>query len=330
MMGLKRALEDAERSEPPKKNAKIDGQSLRTDPEWRLCPADRSRDASSSSSGLAFANWVAEGPDGYNHSKAPCTPLSWHIPSYWNSSEGKCTLSPPLLALHQVPSMPIISDPQLFLEIFENRPTPDLAAGRSPPNRRMNCYPKTFQKRCWSGDQRLTTHCLRILSEQFGEDNGQLVSILFDHFKSNANWRELSMIYRIDRYSSCLPSDFKKGEKLWADLWEAEWEVIFQERELFNDSLDAIYSILRWLIAFRYRLLNLFCTNKILEMKTVPGLSREISAYEVTVTKVDADNTLVEKSMVLSDKSFPPFGYLGHNFGRGTSLQSNFSGFSSR
>ena len=213
--------------------------------------------------------------------------------------------------------MPIVSDPQLFLEIFENRPTPNKGTVKLTPNRRMNNYAKSFQNRSWSGDQRLATHCLRILSEQFGEDNRQLVTTLFDHFKSNANWRELSMIYRIDRYSSCQPdltddpqpSHFKKGDKLWADLWEAEWEVIFRERELFNDSLDGIYSILRWLIAFRYRLINLFCTNRILEMSMIPSL-RKISDDHVTMTKVDADNTLIEKCMVISDKSFPPFGYL--------------------
>ena len=227
-------------------------------------------------------------------------------------------LSSPLLAYRPVPSMPIVSDPQLFLEIFENRPDPNNTGGRLPPNRRMNNYAKTFQNHTWNGDQRLATHCLRILSEQFGRDNRQLVTTLFDHFKSNANWRELGIIYRMDRYSSYhpdltdgpQPSRFKKGDKLWADLWEAEWEVIFQEREMFNDSMDGIHSILRWLVAFRYRLLNLFHTNKILEMPTIPGLLHDISTDEVTVTKVDAENTLVQKSMVNSDKSFPPFGYL--------------------
>jgi len=214
--------------------------------------------------------------------------------------------------------MPIVSDPQLFLEIFENRPDPNKAGGRVPPNRRLNNYAKRFQSHCWAGDQRLGAHLRRVLSEQFGRDNRQLVTTLYDHFKSNANWRELGIIYRMDRYSSCRPdltdgpqpSRFKKGDKLWADLWEAEWEVICQEREMFNDSMDGIDSILQWLIAFRYRLLNLFRTNKILEMPTIPGLSRDVSAGQVTVTKVDAGNTSIQKCMVNIDKSFPPFGYL--------------------
>ena len=234
--------------------------------------------------------------------------------------------------------MPIVSDPQLFLEIFENSPsTPNdnnnnnnsnnnnsnnnnkATSRKLPPTGRMNNYAKSFQNRSWSGDQRLAVRSLQVISELFGPDNRQLVTTLFDHFKSNANWRELGIIYRIDRYSTCQPdwtydphqARFRKGEKLWADLWEAEWDVIFQEREMFNDSLEGIDSIIRWLIAFRYRLINLFRTNQIFEMPIIPGLSPKfLSDDDVIVTQVDTDNTLVQNCLVINDKTCPPFGYL--------------------
>jgi hypothetical protein len=160
-------------------------------------------------------------------------------------------ISLPVSSLTLVPSMPIISDPQLFLQIFENRPTPNRAVRKNAPNRRINNYATDFQNRCSSGDNRLSTNCRRIILERFGYDNRQLVLSLFDHFKSNANWRELSMIYRMDRYVSHPPNlsedllhpPVNKADKLWADVWEAEWDVIFEEREMFNDSLGGIYSI---------------------------------------------------------------------------------------
>ena len=220
-------------------------------------------------------------------------------------------LSPP--GSPQVPSMPIVSDPQLFLEVLENKrivPTKG-SPGKVPPTRRMHNYAKRFQHRSFRGDQRRGVNLLRILQERFGEDNRQLVLSLFDHFTSNVNWRESSIIYRIDRCSSCQPdlthnpnaARFKKREKLWADLWEAEWDAIFRERELFNDSLEGIYSIIRWLVAFRYRLLGLFCTDQVLEMPAIPRLSSKFfSVDDVTLTTVDPEHTLVEKCTVISDK----------------------------
>jgi hypothetical protein len=152
---------------------------------------DGSLDASLSRS-LAFTELVEEGPHGYNHSKAQCKPLPCDMPSYWKVSEGKCNLSLPVSSLTVVLSMLIISDLQLFLQIFENGPTPNREVRKNPSNWRMNNYATDFQNHCSSGDNRLSTDCQRIISERFDYDNRQLVLSLFDHF---TNWRELSMLY---------------------------------------------------------------------------------------------------------------------------------------
>src|SRR5579871_2352397 len=101
--------------------------------------------------------------------------------------------------------MPIISDPELFMQIYETGATRADRPGKTPPNRRANNYAPGFQKRAASGDHRLSLVCQSIIEDQFGEDNARLVKSLSDHFKSNANWRQLSIIYRMDRYLNCQP-----------------------------------------------------------------------------------------------------------------------------
>ena len=165
---------------------------------------------------------------------------------------------------HAVPAMPITSDPDVFRQIYETKPTPVTGAAKSTPNRRKNNYANEFRKRAFSGNRRLAICLGEILRDQFGDDNTRLVTSLFDHFKSTANWRELAMIYRGDRYINCdnisteilqgIPT--KKSDKIWADGWEAIWDGIFEERVLFNDNLDGIYSVLESIVALRYQPLS--------------------------------------------------------------------------
>ena len=46
-------------------------------------------DARAQSEDLVYAEWVEDGPEGYNHSRAPCHPLSCNIPAIWRRRDGK-------------------------------------------------------------------------------------------------------------------------------------------------------------------------------------------------------------------------------------------------
>lgn len=83
---------------------------------------------------------------------------------------------------------------------------------------------------------------------------------------SNKNWMLLAVSYRLDRYTGWAPrtfidllnsgSDFSitlqthkekkpKGEiKYWGDIWEAWWASVILERELWNEDIEDIETIL--------------------------------------------------------------------------------------
>ena len=52
------------------------------------------------------------------------------------------------------------------------------------------------------------------MEEIFGKDNSLLCGNLFDDWISNANWKDLSISYRLDRYVGVVPQmETRESEK---------------------------------------------------------------------------------------------------------------------
>jgi len=222
-------------------------------------------------------------------------------------------------SLSGVPSLPIVSDPSLFLHIFENTSSDEenqteegstSSKDKRKPSEHHTNYTNEFHSHAVSGDQRLNDLCYNIVKEAFGWDNRVLNQVVFDHFKSNKNWRELGKIYQLERYSSYFHPAWmsaRKNEtdrrKILSDMWEALWDVIFEEREMFNDRLDGIYSIFQWLIARRYQLISHFSTNRMFRVPMLYNSPYKVSSRSFLGTDVDLNHDAVKKCELTTDKS---------------------------
>ena len=161
-----------------------------------------------------------------------------------------------------VPALPIIGEPGLFLTFFELRPrNPEQEQVRkSHNNRYRNAFSEEFRLLAFKGDRRLQYYSDDILSELLGVDNRLLIEAVAAHWNSNGSWLELTLAYGIDRYVGWRPRGYpvngcdpSKGlNKFWADIWEAYWEIIFRERELWNEGIDDLLSVLRLLMFRKY------------------------------------------------------------------------------
>jgi len=108
-----------------------------------------------------------------------------------------------------------------------------------------------------------------------------LVNSLISDWTSNENWTQLSLVYGLTAYVSCLDKTWRskfyslqqvsessdpgeekpKGNKkekseeqskFWADLWEAWWGALFAERELWKESTEDLELTLEFLIKRKY------------------------------------------------------------------------------
>ena len=190
------------------------------------------------------------------------------------------------------------------MQVFENAifDDKDRKEQGKPTRKSYSHYTTDFQGHALSGDRKLGGLCFDIVKEIFGWDNKLIALVVYDHFKSNRNWMELGMVYRIDRFSSCFDPKWMNGQKdraarqkVWADVWEALWNVIYEEREMFNDCLDGIRSIFLWLIARRYRLVSHFSTSGMFILPTICDSPRTASPYELSVTEVTTKHEAVKK-----------------------------------
>ena len=95
-----------------------------------------------------------------------------------------------------------------------------------------------------------------------------------------------------------------------ADVWEAWWGAILAERELFNDSLDGIYSVLRHLVHIRYRIIETYSTSMVVSVAPEFRLVGEVSPNKTTFKEVSRRDPLIEESAITTDEDCPVFGYV--------------------
>ena len=83
--------------------------------------------------------------------------------------------------------------------------------------------------------------------EFFGEDNSNLVNIIYEAATSNDSWRDCAIAYKLHMYVG-VPPRSQRTDKFWADMWEAYWGALFIERKLWNDDEEDLISWLRVLL----------------------------------------------------------------------------------
>jgi hypothetical protein len=193
-----------------------------------------------------------QGPDGYKHYLPKVPTRLIDLPSWLTSSPRM-----PLFLryfLTAVPPLPIISDPKLFLSIFENNDNPEqykvLRKASNITLRYLQFY----------GDRKLCQLCNQIFYCHLGTDT-TFAFHLSEKWQMNDNWRLLSAAYQLNRYLGWVPKSLGKsssigesrGERLWADIWEAWWGALCIERELWGEDLTDLATILHHLIHMCHR-----------------------------------------------------------------------------
>ena len=116
------------------------------------------------------------------------------------------------------------------------------------------------------------------------------------------------MAYGIDRYVGWRPRsdpvngcDPSKGQnKFWSDIWEAFWGVIFHEREVWNEDIEDILSILRHLIFRKYSaVIEKYSTIYVRDVNPENMLSRFIDTdhADISVKGIDRDDPYVTECL---------------------------------
>jgi len=185
-----------------------------------------------------------QGPDGYRHLPQRLPPLIIDLPSWLTSS--LCMHTSFLRSfLITVPPLPIVSDPMLFLAIFENNLEPD---DRAPIRKNSTLEMRRLQ---YLGDSKLREICDPIFYRQTGR-NYVFASSMSMEWQTNANFRFLSAAYQLHQYTGWHPEKLgdpgRDKEKFWADVWEAWWGAAWLERDLWSEGFEDLQSIQHHLI----------------------------------------------------------------------------------
>jgi len=148
-----------------------------------------------------------------------------------------------------VPPLPELSDPELFIRFHDAAVHPlPLHDGTLKNYSRFRKFIKPrFASLAKRGDAFLSVICQEIVYEFFGEENSNLVNIIFEAATSNDSWRDLAIAYKLHVYVG-MPPRSQRTDKFWADMWEAYWGALFIERKLWNDDDEDLISCLRVLL----------------------------------------------------------------------------------
>lgn len=219
----------------------------------------------------------------------------------------------------------MIGDPSIFLDFLQMEPK-TLHGRKFRGYRKNHPYCAKFMIMAHQGDIKLSMHSNSVAWELFGADNRELTQLVLSDWKSNDNWTDLALFYKFDQYLTWLPKSIKesgwkrnhgkvkKVDKLWADLWEAWWAGIFFERELWNDDIVDLLSILRRLMFLRYRpLVEHFSTGHRLIQKDQSDLSHIIPNVSASLTEVYGDDERIVECLgprPTDNDEIVPFGYL--------------------
>jgi hypothetical protein len=151
---------------------------------------------------------------------------------------------------------------------------------------------------------------LYIIRDIFGKDNSLLCANIIDDWVSNANWKDLSISYQLDRYVGIIP-EMKTAEtkKFWADIWEAWWSGIYIERELWNESVGDIKSYFRRLISLKYHMtIDLYSTVYNVDRTVQSHTFRKITRDQILAIKVGTDTYIETSKPIKATKSH--YGYI--------------------
>ena len=164
--------------------------------------------------------------------------------------------------MYVVPPLPVVGDPVSLLNFYElnaqlSSSSSSDELSRNPNSSHFrNAYTPEFRTLAFDGDLALKFHSNSILLELFEEC--PILHCVYDDWLSNATWKELAMLYRLDEYVGWLPKSLrdaghsKDKDKFWADIWEAWWACCFSEREIWGDDIDDLISFLRRIIELKY------------------------------------------------------------------------------
>lgn len=161
-----------------------------------------------------------------------------------------------------------------------------------------------FKDLAFAGDHKLLVVCTRVVTSIWGNyGNRKLVKRILDDWLSNDNWLSLAIVYRLDRFvgpefireaikvneiifqvGKSQVGNKQKGKegyaslKALADLWEAYFAGLIEERELWLEDMDDIERFFRRLLIMKYQKLiplavdydieNTFSTNEGISMAT--------------------------------------------------------------
>lgn len=156
-------------------------------------------------------------------------------------------------------------------------------------------FSESFKDMAYQGDSRLRALCERLIFEIFGSSLRKLGKLVSDDWQSNDNWLFLSIVYglpqligdlfptgnRNNNNNNNISIVFEAGKTLTgnkqkrnsdyavlkslADVWEAYWEGVLKERELWGDSLDDIDGFFMKLFMRKYSNLMMFAQGHDLE-----------------------------------------------------------------
>lgn len=142
-------------------------------------------------------------------------------------------------------------------------------------------FSEHFRDLAFIGDHKLDIICTRIVMSIWGQSNRKLVKRILDDWLSNDNWLCLAIVYRLDHLvgtdkfipetssaariifdvGKSLVGNRRKGKegyaslKSLADLWEAYFAGLIEERELWMEATlnDDIERFFRRLLVKKYR-----------------------------------------------------------------------------
>jgi hypothetical protein len=98
-------------------------------------------------------------------------------------------------------------------------------------------------------------------------------------------------------------------EKFWADTWEAWWNGIFMERELWNENVRDIESFFRRLMCLKYYMsIDLYSTVYRVDRSIRSHISHKITRDQIRVTQIGTDIDIQTTKTSRSAKI--PYGYI--------------------
>ena len=179
-----------------------------------------------------------------------------------------------------VPSLPIISDPELLLRIHHLRES-GTGLGSAEPK----CFTNEYRMLLYTGDLELNYHSINVLLDLFGPANRSIVKAIADNWVANKNWSSLALLYGLHDYVNWIPHSWKGclipldcsqkidipskkhldaqpkkhsllsriQVKYWGDLWEAWWGAVCYERNLWGETNDDLDDMLRFWFRKKYR-----------------------------------------------------------------------------